>query len=295
MTSPASFNIVIGNHEAMYRESLHDLVTIIESGLRSREHSVTYSIRDLKPAPHINLFVEYFGDDRCVDRLIRLKADDASLIFGVIGTEDVEDAYVMNGSRLAGLQRIAPHLDFVWTMTEQMDIYRRWCGHDRVALIELGSVGGAAFDAAQKDVDVLWYGREGTLVHRWLSVLRARGVVVASTGGSAPSYMRRDLLRRAKVVVDCRTHDTDRFLSPTRICAGLDAGAALVAETFDSSALSSLYAYGIGGRDSELADLVETIVAGGGWREIAAQSCQAFRAGRSMAALLETPLSVALM
>jgi hypothetical protein len=288
-----SFNIVVGNHAAMYRESLSDIVTFVEEGLRSLGVAVRYSTRTLAPAPCINLLVEQFGEPAFCDRLEELfDAHGEHLRVGLVGSEDLDDTYVMHGPRSAGLCRLAPRFEFVWTMTPQVEEYRRLCGHDRVALLELGFIENDRTEAAVRDIDVLWYGREGSRVQAYLAPLRARGLHVVSTGGEASSYERRNLLRRAKVIIDCRTHASDRFLSATRICAGLNAGAAVVAERFDESTLARLYDYTIAADAGELVDVADGLVSGGGWRAVADRSQKVFRARRPMSVLLQQALGV---
>lgn len=288
-----SFNIVVGNHAAIYRESLSDIVTFVEHGLHALGASVRYSTNTLAPAPCVNVLVEQFGDPSFCDRLEELmRRHGSALRIGLIGSEDLDDTYVMHGARSAGLHRLAPRFDFIWTMTPQVESYRRLCGHDRVALLELGFVDDAAAGGADRDLDVVWYGREGSRVQACLAPLRARGLHVLSTGGLAASYERRNLLRRAKVVIDCRTHASDRFLSATRICAGLNAGAAVVAERFDDSALGSLYDYTLAADAAELVDVVDALVSGHGWRAVADRARTAFRAQRPMSAMLQQALGV---
>jgi hypothetical protein len=248
------FNFFLGNHDADVLNSLGDLLQPIYEGLIEAGHHVVGFATGMRPAPAVNVLVEWFENDPFADELLRTKAEQGdAFIFGVLCTEDLADALVMDPAkyprRLANLRRILPVADFVWTLLPQQDLLQPFCPPGHVALVEYGFAQSCAErnvvrTAARRDVDAVLYGNESPYRQRIVEGLKRQGLTCFVSNREAwPNFMMDDLIRRAKILIDMRRGPNVRFLSPTRIVKGLHSGTAIVSERFDTSAIASLYAY----------------------------------------------------
>lgn len=248
------FNFFLGNHHANALNSLGDLLQPIYEGLIEAGHHVVGFATGMRPAPAVNVLVEWFENDPFADELLRIKAEKGdAFIFGVLCTEDLADELVMDPAkyprRLANLRRILPVADFVWTLLPQLDLLQPLCAPDHVALVEYGFSEccverNIVRAAARRDVDAILYGNESPYRKRIVDGLKGHGLsCFVSYREVWPNFMMDDLIRRAKVLIDMRRGPNVRFLSPTRIVKGLHSGTSVVSERFDTSAISSLYAF----------------------------------------------------
>lgn len=248
------FNFFLGNHHANALNSLGDLLQPIYEGLIAAGHHVIGFATGLRPAPAVNVLVEWFENDPFADELLRAKAEQGdAFVFGVLCTEDLADELVMDPAkyprRLANLKRILPVADFVWTLLPQQELLASLCGPEKLALVEYGFCDtcverNLVTTAARRDVDAVLYGNESPYRRGVVDGLKRQGVTCFVSYREAwPNFMMDDIIRRAKVLIDMRRGSNVRFLSPTRIVKGLHSGTAVVSERFDTSVLASLYAY----------------------------------------------------
>jgi hypothetical protein len=100
-----------------------------------------------------------------------------------------------------------------------------------------------------------------------------------------------DIIRRAKILIDMRRGPNVRFLSPTRIVKGLHCGTAVVSERFDSSAISSLYAYTEACPYDAMVETCVRLIRSGGYVERGLAAQARFRAETSMGDKMARALS----
>src|SRR6185437_351364 len=179
------FNFFLGNHHANALNSLGDLLQPIYEGLIEAGHHVVGFATGMRPAPAVNVLVEWFENDPFADELLRTKAAQGdAFIFGVLCTEDLADELVMDPAkyprRLANLRRILPVADFVWTLLPQQDLLQGFCPSEQVALVEYGFSESCAErnvvrKAARRDVDAVLYGNESPYRKRIVDGLKGHG------------------------------------------------------------------------------------------------------------------------
>ena len=235
------FNMFLGNHPADRLKKLYDLVRPIEHGLVENGHHVIGYGLGLRPAPAVNLLVEFFPDDSFVDELLRLKADaGARLLLGLICPDDVEDDEELENAlyprRRANVERLLGKVDFAWTVQPLLPFYEAICGR--------GNAAGIAFGFSERllnrriiaqpelrDLDVLIEGEDSPRCRAVVDGLTARGLKCYFAGPvPLPSFATADLARRAKLVLDVRRGPRSRFSSAPRICKGLHNGALVMTE-----------------------------------------------------------------
>ncbi|HTY68647.1 MAG TPA: hypothetical protein VMH36_18485 [Alphaproteobacteria bacterium] len=296
------FNFFLGNHHANALNSLGDLLQPIYEGLIEAGHDVIGFATGTRPAPAVNVLVEWFENDPFADELLRAKAEQGhAFVFGVLCTEDLADQLVMDPAkyprRLANLRRILPVADFVWTLLPQEDLLRPFCAPGHVALVEYGFTEACVErnivrTAARRDVDAVLYGNESPYRKRIVDGLKSRGLnCFVSYREVWPNFMMDDLIRRAKVLIDMRRGSNVRFLSPTRIVKGLHSGTAVVSESFDTSSISSLYAYTEACPYEAMVETCASLIASGIYVERGLAAQARFRAETSMRANMTRALS----
>lgn len=211
--------------------------------------------------------VEYFTDRAFVDGVIERKRSlGQDFAFGVLVTEDPNDPSVMDNpsfpNRRENLLRILEVADFVWSLVPVTDYSRFVPDPRRVAFLRLGYVHALAEKRRPggQDIDVLVYGLTVPRRIEVMEELARRGWNVRTTLGVMPDYIRLDMLRRAKLILDIRRADWVRFNSPSRIVAGLHAGVAVAAERFDTGDLGYLFSYALTAPYEQLTDAVDRLL-----------------------------------
>ncbi len=285
------FHFLLTNHYPYGVYRIEDHVRLIGGGLAALGHKITYGFDDdVAPWPAINLLVEFFNQSPVVEQVIGLKAGKKErYAFGLICTADLQDGSLMDDpafpDRRPSLERILPHMDFAWTAVP-CD-YGALAGGDRVRFLEYGYVPSLRRpDILPRDIDVLVYGGLGERRTPLFNALVQRGLSVSATTGILPGYFKNDLLDRARVVLDVRRLDTVRFLSPSRLCMALHAGAAVVSETFDGGPLSRFYQYTAPVRFEEIVDVCATVARADACLELGRVARDAFARETSMTANL---------
>lgn len=289
------FNFFLANHLSGGLKGMPDLVQPIFHGLVEAGHEVTGFGLGLQPAPAVNVLIEFFPDDGFTDNLLHLKAQSGDkFIFGILCTEDIEDALVMQQPefprRRANLERLLPAADFVWTLLPQVHAYEALAGAGKVALLEYGFSERflnrhLVTEPSLRDMDVLMYGNETP--HRLAVVdeLRRRGFTCLSSDRQVlPEFITSDLLRRSKIVLDVRRGSGVRFPSPTRICKAVHSGALVVAEDLGESAISNLYRYAVACPYNGIAERCARIIEEGQYAALGLDALAKFRAETSMRA-----------
>lgn len=244
------FHIQLANHyfAGVYR--IGDIVAPIVWGLRELGHRVTSGILpDLPEWPSALLLVEFFERDSLVNEVLEWKLKPGlRRCLGLICTEDIDDALVMDDPRFPNrrrnLLRILPHCDFVWPIVPSR--YDRHVSGDRLAFVDYGYVEALRSDPASiggKDIDVLFYASMNERRQKLRERLEERGLSVAATRGYLPNYITHNLIGRSRLVLDMKRGDDVIYTSPSRICAALQLGATVVSELFDTSRLGALYRY----------------------------------------------------
>jgi hypothetical protein len=289
------FNFFLANHLSGGLKGMPDLVQPVFHGLVEAGHEVTGFGLGLQGAPAVNVLVEFFSDDAFTDNLLRLKAQSGDkFIFGILCTEDIEDALVMQQPefprRRANLERLLPTADFVWTLLPQVEVYEALAGAGKVALLEYGFSGRflnrhLITDPALRDVDVLMYGNETPYRMGVLGELRGRGLnCLASDRQVLPEFITADILRRSKIVLDLRRGPGVRYPSPTRICKAVHSGALVVAEDLGESAIANLYHYTVACPYDGIADRCAAVIRSGQYTALGLDALARFRTETSMRA-----------
>ena len=287
------FNFFLANHMSGGLKGMPDLVQPIFHGLVEAGHEVIGFGLGLQAAPAINVLVEFFPDDGFTENLLRLKAQSGDkFIFGILCTEDIEDALVMQQPefprRRANLERLLPAADFVWTLLPQVAAYEALAGKGKVALLEYGYSERflnrhLVTDPGLRDVDVLMYGNETPYRSAITGELRRRGFTCLSSDRQIlPEFITSDILRRSKVVLDVRRGPGVRFPSPTRICKAVHSGALVIAEDLGDSPIANLYRYTVKCPYAEIAERCATVIQGGRYAEQGIEALARFRADTSM-------------
>lgn len=289
------FNFFLGNHFSGGLRGLPDLLLPIYHGLAEAGHHVVGYGLGLRPAPAVNVLVEFFPDDAFVDTLLAMKARSGeALICGVLCTEDVEDVLVMDDPvyprRLPNLMRVLQTADFVWTLLPQLPLYDGICGPGKSALVKYGFSPRylsprLKSDPGRRDLDSIMYGSENPYRNPVVADVRQRGLgCVVSARHIFPSFATEDLVSRAKVVLDVRRGPGVRFPSPTRVSRALHCGTAVVAERIgDGSALADLLSYTVVCPYDEMGAYTEAIIRTNRFVELGLANLQRFRAESSMA------------
>ena len=246
----AIFSIYLSNHPIGSLVTIGDILQPITAGLIEAGHSVQYENQLLFNRPVVNLLIEFFQDRGFVDALVERKRSlGPDFVFGVLATEDISDPAVMDNpsfpDRRENLRRILEIADFVWSLVPVQDYKRLMPDPARAAFLRLGYVHSLAQKRRPggQDIDVLVYGLTVPRRDEAMRCLSERGWVVRSTFGVMPDYIRLDMLRRAKLVLDIRRTEWVRYNSPSRIVAALHAGVAVGSERFDTGDLAYLFSY----------------------------------------------------
>ncbi|MBL8692341.1 MAG: hypothetical protein JNL04_24770 [Rhodospirillaceae bacterium] len=295
----AKFSVYLKNHGHGSLVTIGDILQPIAAGLAEAGHSIQYENHFLYNRPIINLLVEYFVDTAFVDDLIEKKrALGSDFALGVLVTEDVGDPLVMDNpsfpGRLANLRRVLEVADFVWSLVPA-EVYAGIVSDPaRLAFLRLGYVHALAEKrrTGGQDIDVLVYGQPVPRRDAIMAEISRRGWIVRSTFGVMPDYIRLDMLRRSKMILDIRRADWIRFNSPSRIVAGLHAGVAVASELFETGGLAYLFDFARTAPYDQLADAVDRLL-----KEDAVgfgiEAQRRFRLQAPMRAFLKEPLSVA--
>lgn len=295
----AKFSFYLSNHPSGSLVTIGDILQPIAGGLVEAGHSVQYENRFFYNRPVVNVVVEFFADDVFVDSLLERKRSlGPDFIFGVLVTEDIDDPSVMDNpsfpNRRENLRRVLEVADFVWSLVPVEGYTRFVPDPARVAFLRLGYVHALAEKRRPggQDIDVLVYGLIVPRRDQAMAELARRGWTVRSTLGVMPDYIRIDMLRRSKIVLDIRRAEWVRFSSPSRIVAALHAGVAVASEHLDTGDLDYLFAYTDAYLYEKLIDACDRRLKddpiGFG---IDAQ--RRFRLGSPMRAFLKSPLAVA--
>lgn len=287
------FNIYLGNHGPYDFLRFQDVVRPIGAALIEAGHQVRYDRQRLLRAPAVNLILEFF-DDAFLKNLMVLKDSwGEGLIFGIIATEDLDDASVMANPRTPFRKRnflkAVAAANFVWTLLPNAESLGAHAGFLRYghcpALVEPPGTG-------PKDLDCLLYGSLNPYRQRILEALSRHGLSIEVTDCVLPDYVRHDLVSRSRVILDLRRNEGVRYCSPSRICYGLHTDALVVAERCDTSALASLYAYTQSAPPGQVVDRVLALFAEDSIADHARDAHRRFGAETSMRANVEELLAL---
>lgn len=295
----AKFSIYLQNHPHGSLVTIGDILQPLAAGLAEAGHSVQYENGFLYNRPVVNLLIEFFPDRAFVDGVIerkRMLGNDFPL--GLLVTEDIGDPSVMDNpsfpDRREHLLRMLEVADFVWSLVPITDYARFVPDPRKVAFLRFGYVHALAEKRRPggQDIDVLIYGLTVPRRTAIMEDLSRRGWNVRSTLGVMPDYIRLDMLKRTKLIVDVRRAEWVRFNSPSRIVAGLHAGVAVAAEHFDTGDLRYLFSYCRAAPYADLADAIDEQLKGDAVA-FGIEAQRRFRMEAPMRAFLKEPLAAA--
>jgi hypothetical protein len=287
------FNFRLRNHHDTSLNSMGDLLEPIWHGLMENGHQVIRFGTQYHKAPAVNLLLEFFRDDEYVEGLLRLKREHGeSLIFGLVCTEDPQDALVMDqfANRRPNLERLLPIMDFVWTLLPVPSFFEAAGALERTKVLHYGFSPSyldkdLITDPVRRDLDTVLYGNEHGRRAALATDIRERGAgCVVTSREFFPSFMTDDLIRRSKLVLDLRRGEGVRFLSPTRIVKALHSGTLVLSERFDTSEIATLYDYTVSCPYEEMAERAVEIVRSGNALTMGLEALARFKARTSMAA-----------
>lgn len=251
------FNFWYGQHNKFTLTALTDLVSPIYHGLAESGHRVIGFGTSILPAPVVNVLVEFFPIDAFIDFLLGFRTQFGdNLILGVLCPDDVDDAFKMvdpKVPRRPNLLRLLPIIDFVWTLTPQVEFYEGIIGPGKTAQIRYGFTERTLEpeiirNPGLRDIDLVLFADlcdTGSPRHTAvLDGLKKHGFSCVSDYQSGyPHYVTSDIMRRAKISLDIRSRPEVRFLHQWRVTRALQSATTVVAEPFDASPLADLYRF----------------------------------------------------
>lgn len=290
------FNFWYGQHNKFTLTALTDVVMPIYHGLAEAGHRVIGFGTSILPAPVVNVLVEFFPIDALIDFLVGFRAQFGNdLILGVLCPDDVDDNFKMADPKVPrrpNLVRILPLLDFVWTLTPQVEFYERHIGPGKAAHVKYGFTERwlerePIRQPGLRDVDAVLFADlcdNGSPRHTAiLNGLKQHGLTcVCDYQSGYPAYVTDDLVRRAKLMLDIRGRTEVRFLSQPRYVRALHAETAILAERYDVSALSQLYDYAQPCAYDALAERCVQIIRSMTYTDLGSAALAKFRAQTSM-------------
>jgi len=252
------FNFVMRNHGATAGgEYLSPLTDYMRATMGACGHETTLVQDEIYPSA-INVFFEYFTDPAFVEQVLELRRAHG-LKIGVIATELMIGGtipYAKHGmpwsgdkqtyleQRVAGFERFASGVDFVWSWLERTAQQYRDCA-SASRFFPVGHVAGCspATHSSPKDIDVMFFGTRTPHRTAVLESFRAHGIKVVCVGRGFPvgylskSYLA-SLMDRAKIGLNLNLHAEDdtvdgidpRFASCMRIVEMLERQLCIVSE-----------------------------------------------------------------
>jgi len=245
------FHFCLATMPQVFRESVQDTIMLIAAGLEDSGCRVTIDdARVIYDGSAINLILEHFDGDAANDIVATKKPKGGGFPFGLIFTEDLDDANVMSGDfawRAENFRKVAESADFVWhyhpSAGQRPDIVDpAKCGK-----LDIGYSARFATIPMQpvRDIDFflpgLVYPRRKPIIDR----LHALGYHVRVSDLTTPAYIYRSLIGRAKAILDIRRFDDTTNLSLVRITLAATNGIATLTEKFDNADYSEFYRYAV--------------------------------------------------
>jgi len=252
------FNFVMRNHGATSAgEYLSPLTDYMRGTLGKCGHETTLVQDEIYPNA-INVFFEYFPDPVFVEQILDLRKSHA-LKIGVIATELMVGGTIPYGKhgmlwdgdkeaffrkRVAGFDRFARGVDFVWSWLERTAHEYRDCGSvSRFFPVGHVSACPGPLRRSPKDIDVIFFGTRTPHRTALLESFHAQRIKVLCVGRGFPvGYLSKSylgsLMDRAKIGLNLNLHAEDdtvdgidpRFASCMRITEMLERELCIVSE-----------------------------------------------------------------
>jgi len=297
------FNFVMRNHGATSSgEYLSPLTDYMRGTLGKCGHETTLVQDEIYPDA-INVFFEYFPDPAFVEQILDLRKSHA-LKIGVVATELMvggtipygKHGMLWNGdketffrNRVAGFDKFARGVDFVWSWLERTAHEYRDCG-PASRFFPVGHVSACpgSVRRSPKDVDVIFFGTRTPHRTAVLETFHAHGVKVLCVGRGFPvGYLSKSylgsLMDRARIGLNLNLHAEDdttngidpRFASCMRITEMLERELRVVSESIP---LDNPYCdYMHSDSPERLALACKDLLSQGGWRETGELAAAKFR------------------
>ena len=234
------FSFCLFNHSEVGRQSLVDLMAIVQAQLRDLGHEVLGLTDFPAEPPIVNLLFERFGDKQ-LDMLRKFRANHPRLI--LLGTERPEK-HGFNGSsgesemaiRMKGFAEACKYVDGVWYLAEEWEWYRRQ--HEHVSLIEFGySPSLVQKNEIEPQFDFCIF---GSLTRHRAEMANQLGkyAMVASPNvypgmPFLPQAERNALVRSSKVVLHIKQDANWKVISASRCATSLYLGRPVISDPHD--------------------------------------------------------------
>lgn len=239
------FSLVYGNH-GQSPSHLEDWLTFLWCAIADTGHEVSYS--EGLQAGRVNVLLENFSDDDVdtiteaghagVDYIIVASEFLTGSTFNNFSDDHHEEGHYGNrhywAKRCFNFLRTADHARAVWCVSDrQLSAYRDILDPAAVHRLELRWVPGYAPEKtiSHKDVDFLFTGTMTCYRQAQIDRLKANGTVVAFLGTQTPEYIRRDYIRRSRVLLNIPQHAGWPHPSQMRYFHSIMHAAPMVGET----------------------------------------------------------------
>ncbi|MEO5373742.1 MAG: hypothetical protein H7840_05615 [Alphaproteobacteria bacterium] len=215
------FSIFLGNHDRQQFDLLRDMVMTFRYGLEELGHSVVISDYTLFH-DRMNLIFEDFGETFNA----KFIGPNRDVPYGIICTEPFDGerliTYGTHPYRTQGFLAAARDARFLWCFLDgSTEIYRSAIANGQCHYVPLGYVEKLAetrhLPMAERDIDILFFGRVTPYREAVLDELAARGCGVMATNRSAQVFVRNAFIERSKLNLAMKLDETWEHTSPGRL------------------------------------------------------------------------------
>lgn len=232
------------NHCPQGRIAIEDIVAILGHQLIALGHRVGWpgSANFLRSAGSLNVLLEAFTDEGCIDRIAAAHAEGARFVY--VATEEPSSLGFNRGNafgmidRMAAFPEAARYADAILHLVPGDAVTAWYSQFAPSAFVELGYAPGLVYygdtdEGSAPPYDFGFYGQTTPRREEIFARLRERGTLLTEYRLELPRAERDALMRRAKVIVQVRAQDNVEYVSSTRCASALFLGRPVVAEPHD--------------------------------------------------------------
>ena len=248
----AFFNISYGNH-GNTPTHIDDIVSYLKLYLEEAGHYV--QISQHLQVGFCNIILEYF-DEQLSHEVVKYMEKGVMVV--VVVTEFVtgqafnhfdlgnvdKSWYSLDNTtwkdRFGWFRRVADKAHSVWCIIDgQVEGYKEIVAPEKVHLLPIGHVDGFSTVSQRvdrdKNIDFLFTGEVTSRRKAILGQLRDRGYAVETLSSLTPTYIRKDLVSRAKVCLNMKQFDQWKYPSQVRCYYHLMNSSFIISEKYESS------------------------------------------------------------